>query len=111
MRQSMPRLRHGIGISLEEYCSRNIDMVRNFQAEALTLSGYIGYFDAMNTTLRVFIFDDKDEADRAVKVAHSLGFESAGPIEGFVIISNDRLRRPHLKKIASKSRYYKELYR
>lgn len=110
MKQSMPRLRHGIGISLEEYCSRNIDMVRNFQAEALT-NGYIGYFDALNNTLRVFVFDDKDEADRAIKVAHSIGLESAGAIEGFIIVSNDRLRRPHLKKIASKSRYYKELYR
>lgn len=111
MKRLMPKLRYGMGISLEEYCSQNIDMVRSFQAEILILNGYIGYFDAMNTTLRVFIFDDKDDADRAVKVAHSIGFESAGMIEGLIIVSNNCLHRPHLQNIVSKNHYYRELYR
>ena len=111
MRRSIPKLRCGIGISFEEYNSRNIEMVRNYQAEALRIDGYIGYFDTWNNTLRVFVFDNRDEADRALRIAHSIGFESAGAVEGFLFISNRELQRPHLQDIHAKKQFYRELYR
>ncbi|MBR2674314.1 MAG: hypothetical protein IKE52_02520 [Mogibacterium sp.] len=103
-----PRFRQGMGISLSEY-SRNKS--REFQTILMLLDGYIGYFDAWDETLRVFVFDNSDDADRAVKEAKYTGFESAGRIEGVLHISNADLERPHLKYIRKKSAFYAEYFR
>lgn len=104
------RLRYGMGIGLEEYSSRNIDMVRGFQAELLISAGYIGWFDTWGT-LRVFVFEDVKSRDRALKEARSIGFGSAGQIDGELFISNAVMKRPHLKNANSKTQFYRELYR
>lgn len=105
------RLRYGMGIGLEEYNSGNIKMTRDFRAELMTSSGYIGYFDTWNDTLRVFAFEDPKSRDRALKEARSIGFDSAGKIEGGLFISNVELQRPHLQNIRSKGYFYREYYR
>lgn len=104
------RLRYGMGIGLEEYSSRNIDMVRGFQAELLISAGYIGWFDTWGT-LRVFVFEDMKSRDRALKEARSIGFGSAGQIDGELFICNSSLQRPHLETMRSKNYFYKEYYR
>ena len=105
------RLRYGMGIGLEEYSSRNIDMVRDFQSILLILAGYIGWIDIWEKTLRGFVFEDAVTRDKALKEARSIGFESAGTIEGELFVSNAVLERPHLKSLNTKKQYYSELYK
>ena len=105
------RMRYGFGVGLEEYSRRNIGMVRDLQAEILTSEDYIGYFDAYEGTLRVFVFDREAERDRILKEARRIGFDSAGGCEGILSISNADLQRPHLNKIRNNNTFYKELYR
>lgn len=105
------RLRYGFGIGCEEYSQENIGMVRNLQAELLTSAEYIGYFDAYEGKLRVFVFDTESDRDKALREARKIGFTSAGACEGILSASNADLQRPHLKTIKNKNTFYKELYR
>ena len=106
------RIRFGMGVSLEEYNSDNIRLVRTLQSEILTLSGYIGRFDTWErTTLRVFVFEDAASRDKAVRAARSIGFDSAGKVDGNIFISNADLQRPHLQNYRSKNLFYREYYR
>lgn len=109
-RESVPRLRYGMLISLEEYSAGNIDMVRNFQAEAMA-GGYIGFYDTLSGKGRVFVYDEAHQADEAVRIAKSIGFSSAGRVEGEIFVKNSSLRRPHLKNIRRKDHFYREYYR
>lgn len=105
------RLRYAMGIGLEEYSSRNIDMVRDFQSALMMTSGYIGWFDTWEKTLRIFVFEGSISRDKALKEARSIGFTSAGDIDGELFVSNAVLKRPHLKNVSTKKQYYRELYR
>ena len=107
---SRKRLRYGMGIGLEEYNSGNINMVRDIQSELMMSAGYIGYFETWGT-LRVFVFEDPKSRDRALKEARSIGFDSAGVIDGELFISNAALHRPHLQNYRRKEQFYKEYYR
>ena len=104
------KLRYGMGIGLEEYSRDNIRMVRDFQSELMTSPGYIGYFDTWGT-LRVFVFEDANSRNRALREAKSIGFDSAGKIVGELFVSNAALQRPHLETMRSKNYFYKEYYR
>ena len=105
------KVRTALGISLEEYCSWNIYHVREFQTEAIMNPGYIGWFDAWNGTIRVFVFDGAESRDKALKAARSIGFETAGAVEGNLFLYNSELRRPHLERHTSRSSFYTEYYR
>ena len=105
------RLRYGFGVGHEEYNRENIIKVRDLQAELLTSKEYIGYFDAYEGTLRVFVFDTEADRDKVLREAKRIGFKSAGPCEGVLSVSNADLKRPHLKTINNKNSFYKELYR
>lgn len=109
-REPKPRFRQGVGIGLEEYGKDNFAMVREFQTELMMLRGYIGYFDTWDETLRVFIFDNIEDAAKAVKGAEQIGFRTVGNIEGPVHIANSELTRPHLKYYKGYD-YHRELYR
>lgn len=104
------RIRFGMGVSLEEYCSDNIRLVRTLQSEILALRGYIGRFDTWERTLRVFVFEDAASRDKAVRAARSIGFDSAGKVDGNIFISNTNLERPHLQNYKAKL-FYREYYR
>lgn len=104
------RLRYGLGIGLEEYSSRNIGMVRDFQAELLNSRGYIGYFDSWGT-LRVFVFENAQSRNRALREAKDIGFSSAGTIVGELFIGNSEMKRPHLQLAGRKDTFYREYYR
>ena len=105
------RIRFGMGVSLEEYCSDNIRLVRTLQSEILALRGYIGRFDTWERTLRVFVFEDAVSRDKAVRTARSIGFSSAGKVDGNIFISNADLERPHLQNYKAKTLFYREYYR
>ena len=105
------KIRYGMVISLEEYSSYNISMVRELQAELFISSGYIGYTDVYEKTGRLFVFEGPDSRDKALKDARSIGFGSAGSVVGNVFVSNAALQRPHLQNYRSKDQFYKEYYR
>lgn len=104
------RIRFGMGVSLEEYNSDNIRLVRTLQSEILAIKGYIGRFDTWERTLRVFVFEDAASRDKAVRAARSIGFDSAGKVDGNIFISNANLERPHLQNYKAKL-FYREYYR
>ena len=112
-RESRKRLRYGMGISLEEYCSNNIGMVRQLQSELITLTsgGYIGYFDTWDKTIRILVFERCESRDKALEIARSIGFSSSGKIDGEVFVSNMDLQRTHLQHIRSSDQFYREYYR
>ena len=110
MQRLAPRLRYGMIISLEEYNRSNIYMVRNFQAEAMT-EGYLGWACVMDEKARLFVYTSRTSAEKAVRIARNIGFESAGMVEGEIFISNSELSRPHLSNIRQKNYFYREYYR
>lgn len=102
------RHRSAMGIGTEEL--KDKAKAAEFQTELLMISGYIGYVDIWDGSLRMFVFATKDSASSAIKAAQEIGFRSAGDICDFVAIRNSDLNRPHLNKKKGHS-YYRELYR
>ena len=101
--------RSAIGISKEELIQAK-NKAAEFHTELLMISGYIGYVDIWNDTLRMYVFEKDDKCILALKAADQIGLESAGMINDFVCIRNSELERPHLSKRRGHS-YYRELYR
>lgn len=110
-REDRIRLRYGFGIGRYEYSNENIYQVRELMTELLSSEKYIGYFDTWEDTLRVFVLEDSEAAARMLREARSIGFESAGMVDGIIAVSNSQLQRPHLKHLRRSYNYYKEYYR
>lgn len=109
MKRMQPKFRLGLVIGTEELKEKKTDD-RDLMAELLMEPGYIGYIDIAEEKMRVYVFSNKQSREKILRIAKSFGFRTAGSIKDVVYISNEILKRPHLK-YASKDNFYKELYR
>ena len=103
------RLRTAIGIGKAEL-KQNKQQAAEFQTELLMICGYIGYVDIWEDSLRMYVFEKTEAANKALEAAHQIGLLTAGVVSDFVCVRNSELERPHLKLRKGHS-YYKELYR
>ena len=108
IRHMQPRFRAGLAISIEELNESSLS--RDLSSELLMTPGYIGYIDADEPKVRVYVFKDDKSRDGMLKIAKSLSFRTAGSIKDVIFVSNGSLKRPQLKYV-SKDNFYKELYK
>lgn len=104
-----PKFRSGMAIAISELKdgkSKTADLM----AELLMEPGYIGYIDAEDPGVRVYVFKGNQSQGKMLQLAKSLGFRTAGNVLDAVYISNEKLHRPHMKFV-SKDNFYKELYK
>lgn len=104
-----PRFRAGLAIGIEEL-NNSGSVANELMTELLMKPGYIGFIDAEEPRIRVYVFKDDRSRDRMLEVARSLNYRTAGSIKDVVFVSNENLHRPHMKHV-SKGNFYKELYK
>lgn len=104
-----PKFRTGMAIGLDELRASPTE-ARDLMAELLTEPGYVGYIDAEEPKMRVYVFKDKHSREKMLQLAKKIGLRTAGSILDAVYVRNEDLQRPHMRYIA-KDHYYKELYK
>lgn len=104
-----PKFRTGMAVSLDELKDSQ-SRARDLMAELLMEPGYIGYVDASDPKMRVYVFKDRQSREHMLHIARGLGLRTAGSVLDAVHISNEDLHRPHLQHV-SKDSYYRELYK
>lgn len=104
-----PKFRAGMAIGIEEL-KESESKARDIMAELLMNPGYIGYIDAEDPKMRVYVFKDGNSREQMLRLARKMGFRTAGSIQDAVYVSNEVLHRPHMKYV-SKDNFYKELYK
>lgn len=109
MRQMKPKFRTGMAIGLDELRASPTE-ARDLMAELLMEPGYIGYIDAEDPKMRIYVFKDKQSRAKMLQLAKKTGFRTAGSILDVLYVKNEDLQRPHMRYI-SKDNYYKELYK
>lgn len=104
-----PKFRTGMAVSLDELKDSQ-SKARDLMAELLMEPGYVGYIDAEDPKMRVYVFKDKQSRDQMLQRARSFDLRTAGGVLDPLHVSNEDLQRPHMRYI-SKDVYYKELYK
>ena len=104
-----PKFRTGMAVSLDELKDSQ-SKARDLMAELLMEPGYVGYIDAEDPKMRVYVFKDKQSRDQMLKLARSFDLRTAGGVLDPLYVRNEDLQRPHMRYI-SKDVYYKELYK
>lgn len=104
-----PKFRSGMAIGLDELRT-NMTEARDLMAELLIEPGYIGFIDAEDPKMRVYVFKDRQSKEKLLRFAKKLKFRTAGSVLDAVHVRNEDLQRPHMRYI-SKDVYYKELYK
>ena len=104
-----PKFRTGMAVGLEEL-REDESKARDLMAELLMEPGYIGYIDASDPKMRVYVFRDRQSKEKMLQFAKKLELRTAGSVLDAVHVRNEDLQRPHMRYI-SKDVYYKELYK
>lgn len=104
-----PKFRTGMAVSLDELKDSQ-SKARDLMAELLMEPGYVGYIDAEDPKMRVYVFKDKKSRDQMLQLARSFDLRTAGSVLDPLYVRNEDLQRPHMRYI-SKDVYYKELYK
>lgn len=107
-KDAKPKIRRAAAIGLTELSESN--KTRELATELVMIDGYVGYIDADDYGVRIYIFEDAASAKSFVREASKIGYRTAGDVEGSLIVKNTELERPHLRYLPKKS-FMRELYK
>ena len=106
-----PKKKFRYGVIIATFELGNKEKLRELQTENAMIDEYIGISPIWNGTAYIWVYQNKEAAERALREAKKIGFHSAGLTDEPIYVSNRSLMRPHLRKSKNHAAFMRELYK